>query len=148
MATSRYFRQARNRKLIATLNHIKDAKIHYGASETEEHQLSFNKAYNSKKQVEEFGERTKDDVRELAKEEERSAKAEFREACRNCEFQSTCGNKRVKEDIFTELFDNPKTRQRFRDRIKTTPFKSGELTAYCATLCRPGRLKPTKDYIK
>ena len=147
MAASRYFRESRIRLLLETLRLIWHSKTHLGASESEDFHFDFDGAYNSPEKIEENGPRTRDDVMVEGDDELASAKNRFRLACKHCEFAKTCGDKEAKERIFYQLFDSKKVRTRFRNRIKSPPLKNGDAAAPCATLIRPGRLKPTKDLV-
>lgn len=82
---------------------------------------------------------------------------EYLPACNNCEHRFTCcdygvGNhqatREARNQIFRLLHDSPTTRKQFQRRIAKREFRLGEYTAFCATLCRPGHLSPTKDYIR
>ena len=141
-------RQNRARDLIACCRHIGESRKYSGAVNNDNPHFDFDQAYNNSKLVNQRHHRiSEDSVMAKSEAELSQAKEFFKKACRSCEFCKTtaCGGKKSdKESLFWAIFNDPKTRIRFYNRIKTGPFKCGERTLPCNVAIKPGSLKKSE----
>lgn len=151
---SQTHRKARARNLVACVRRIGDVRMYLGATNNDCPAFDFERSYNGQSLVKRRGKRvTEAVIRAQAEDELAIAKDFFRKACLTCEFckqgsgPNWCGNKDTKEDLFWQIFNDPKVRVRFYNRIKTPLFTGGEKTLTCAMALRPGRLKKS-DWIE
>ena len=141
-------RQARARDLVACLRHMGTARQYIGATNNDCPTFNFGAAYNNRNLVQRRGKAvTESYISKLAGDELNKAKIFFRRACQYCEFREQCGKKEEKEAIFWSIYNDPKKRTRFYNRIKTVPFLQGEKTLLCTTGIRPGSLKKS-DWVE
>ena len=141
-----YSEEIRLNELLQAVNMIGLARMHVGASETEDFQIPFEEVYNSVKKQDIYGYRSKKYLFKKGFEEIEEAKAHFRNACIACPLKGLCGHdsdniKKYREDVFYKLLSNPKIRVRFRNRLKKfvdNPQKDKELV--CSILMDSKRI--------
>ena len=158
------FRIQRIKKLKEACGYISECKKRFGAFSSDSPDFDFDKTYNSGKQRELYGYRSKEAIGKMADEELKKAKHTFAVACSYCEYNSKggsrwCGDKEKKRKIFWRLYnaskrqvdDNGKVKPKkepdeglrnlFRGRIRNKLVKAGIKSAPCKRLLNPEQLK-------
>jgi hypothetical protein len=105
--------------------------------------MDFNSAYNTRRQIEDRGVRTQEDLADQAFDQLADAKKTFREACENCEYRRTdaCPKKADMENIFWVFVENADARRRFRSRVQKKDVQHGLMAMPCAKLLAKARVR-------
>ncbi|MFV0484857.1 MAG: hypothetical protein ACK5MU_01325 [Candidatus Saccharimonadales bacterium] len=140
--TGTYYRHMRFSHLLKALERIAFFRMYNGAQVSTS--IDFDSTFNRADQREKNGTRTQESIAQQAYDKLTDAKAEFKSACKHCEFRFDCGPAAKKELIFWELVEDQKVRQRFRNRIKTRDFQNGLKSVCCARLLQSERLKKSE----